>query len=531
MAFTDFSFLLLVLLAVVVYYVAPRRMRWVVLLAASMAFYWLNSGMLLLVLLATVAVTYGIGRWIEHSNACGKQEVEELGKHATRAEKKEIRARTKMRSRKILIAGVALDLGALLFLKYFNFFADGVQGVLGIFGLSVVHLDLLLPLGISFYTLQAIAYMTDVYRGKVSAEHNVLHFTLYMSFFPQIVQGPIARFNQLSKQLVEPHDFDYTRLCHGAQLVVWGLFQKLVIADRIAIPVNQVFNNWGDYHGIVLFLAAAGYGLQVYTDFNGGMDIARGVAQMLGIKLELNFKQPYFSTSVEDFWRRWHITLGKWMKDYVFYPLSLSKAFVGLGRKSRKVLGDFVGKRMAPILAMFIVYFLVGFWHGPSWKYIAYGVWNGLFLVAGILLPEQYERWASALHVDRTSFSWRCFQIVRTFVICTLGRVFSRGYSLKVSLGIFGSIFGEWNNFSSLAPGAWGTLGLDERNWFLLVLAVLVLFLVDRCHEHGLHIREAIDRQMLPIRWLTYLLAVLVIVVFGIWGSAYDASGFIYGKF
>ena len=531
MSFTDLAFFIFVGITVLLYYVVPKRVRWIVLLVASLTFYWINSGWLLLILLATCAVTFGVGLWIEASNARGKQQLKDLGKRASRAEKKELRAKTKLRSRRILAVGIVLVLGALLLLKYYDFFADNAAGLLKPFGIVPPHFSFLLPLGISFYTLQAIAYMTDVFRGKVQADRNFPQFVLFMSFFPQIVQGPIPRHKQLAEQLYEPHEFDYTRLCHGAQLAVWGLFQKMVIADRIAIPVNQVFENYTQYHGLMLFLAAAGYGLQVYADFSGGMDVARGVAQMLGIELELNFRQPYFSTSIEDFWRRWHITLGSWMKNYVFYPLSLSKAFATLSRKSRRFLGDFVGKRLPPILAMFIVYFLVGFWHGPDWKYIAYGVWNGIFLVMGILLPERYAAWADHFHINRESFSWRAFQIVRTFCICSLGRLFSRGESLDAALQMFGSIFAEWNNFTWLSESTRLTLGLDERSWILLFIAVMVLLWVDRKHEHGIRLREAIDRQQLPLRWIIYYGAILATFVYGVWGPAFDASSFIYGQF
>ena len=373
--------------------------------------------------------------------------------------------------------------------------------------------------------------MTDVYRGKISADKNVAKFALFMSFFPQIVQGPIPRHKQLAHQLYEPHSFDYVRVCHGCQLMIWGWFQKLVIADRIAIPVDLIYNNYADYHGLIVFLAAAGYGLQVYADFQGGMDIARGFSQALGIELERNFNQPYFSHSIEEFWRRWHITLGSWMRDYVFYPLSLSKGFTAISRVSRKVLGGFVGKRLPPIMAMFIVYFLVGFWHGAEWKYIAYGVWNGIFIVAGILLPEAYQFICDALHIRREAFGWRAFQVFRTFCLCTLGRLFSRGTDLTAAFDMFRSIATQWWDISFLLDGTLKTLGLDAANWLLLILCIVGLYLIDAMHERGIHIREAIDRQHIVLRWLVYLLAIDAIIVFGMYGSGYDSASFIYEQF
>ena len=278
----------------------------------------------------------------------------------------------------------------LLFFKYFNFFSGNASGLLQRIGIPVVlpALDLMIPIGISFYTLQAIAYMTDVYRGKYRADKNFFKFMLFMSYFPQIVQGPIARYDFLANQLYEGRDMEYKRCTFGIQLILWGYIKKLVIADRLAVPVNEIFNNFNEYTGMLVLLAAIGYGLQVYADFSGGMDIARGVSQVFGIELQLNFKQPYFARSIEEFWRRWHITLGAWMKDYIFYPLSLSKLSGNIGKKARLLFGSSIGKKIPSFIAMFIVYFLVGFWHGAEWKYIFYGIWNGLFIMSGILCEE-----------------------------------------------------------------------------------------------------------------------------------------------
>lgn len=529
MTFVDFSFIVFLAIVAALYFIFPKRAKWVVLLVASYVFFWLNSGYLLLVMLAATIVTFLVGLRIQDINEHGKEQLAQKG--LPRAEKKNIKAQTKRRCKPYLALGVLIDLGILLYLKYYNFFAENINIVLGSRGVSLPHINLLLPIGISFYTLQAIAYMIDVYRGKVVADRNLFKFALFMSYFPQIVQGPIPRHKQLAKQLYEPHSFDYFRFCHGCQLMIWGWFQKLVIADRIAVPVDLIYNNYTDYHGLIVFLAAAGYGLQVYADFQGGMDIARGFSQVIGIDLELNFNQPYFSHSIEEFWRRWHITLGSWMRDYVFYPLSLSKGFVGVSRISRKLLGGFVGKRLPPIMAMFIVYFLVGFWHGAEWKYIAYGVWNGIFIVAGILLPELYEKLCKILHIERTSFGWRAFQVFRTFCLCTLGRLFSRGTDLNAALAMFRSIATQWWDISFLLDGTLKTLGLDAANWLLLIACIVGMYLIDSLHERGVHIREAIDRQHIILRWLIYLAAIDAIIIFGMYGSGYDSASFIYEQF
>jgi hypothetical protein len=309
------------------------------------------------------------------------------------------------------------------------------------------------------------------------------------------VQGPIPRHGQLASQLYEGHDFDYTRMCHGVQLMVWGLFKKLVIGERIAIPVNALFDGYASYSGPILFLAAAMYGLQVYADFSGGMDVARGVAQILGIELELNFRQPYFSSSVEEFWRRWHMTMGNWMRDYVFYPLSMSKAFTAFGQKSRKVLGQYVGKRLPPFCAMFIVYILVGLWHGAAWNYVVFGLWNGVFIMLGILMDGLHDKARQLLRIQEETVTWRAFRIIRTFVVISFGRYFSRGNSLRDALDMIGRSLKNWRDITFLTNGTLLKLGLDTANWVVLGIFLLVLFHVDLAHEKGVALRESIDKQ------------------------------------
>lgn len=532
MSIVSFAFILFVAAVVLVYYIIPKKFRWIALLAGSYIFYWLNSKWLVLVLLGTSLVTYLFGLLLQREHNRNQAYLENH-KEITREEKKLLKEKQKKKNRRILGAGIALVLGALLFLKYFNFFGDNLNSLFSALGAnwSVPTLHLLLPLGISFYTLQAISYLVDIYRGKVKADKNPAKFLLFMSFFPQIVQGPIPRHGQLANQLYEGHSFDYERLCFGAQLMLWGFIKKLVIAERLAMPVNFLFENYANYTGPILFFAVVLYGLQVYTDFSGGMDIARGVAQMLGINLELNFTQPYYSTSIEDFWRRWHITMGSWMKDYIFYPLSLSKAFTNLSRKSRKILGQFVGKRLPAFLAMFIVYFCVGFWHGANWKYVAYGIWNGSFIMISILLESVYEKTRTFCRIDERTASWRMFRMVRTFTIVSLGRFFTGAKDLPIALNMFGNTFRNLGNITFFADGTLLKTGLNSSNWVVLLVFIIFLFYVDYKHEHGVSFREVFARQHLIFRWAIYIAAVLIVLIFGYYGPEYDAASFIYGQF
>ena len=533
MTFVALPFFIFVAALTLVYFLTPGKYRWIVLLLGSYYFYWSNSAWLVLVLLGTTLFTFGIGLWLQRVNDKSKAFIQAQGERLSREERTKFKQKTNRTARRILALGIVADLGALAFLKYFNFFGENINNLLSAIGQGrpVPVLNLLLPLGISFYTLQAIAYMVDIYRADERADRNPFKFMLFMSFFPQIVQGPIPRHSKLAHQLYAQHDFDYTRLCHGVQLMVWGLIKKLVIAERLAIPANYLFSQYSQYQGPVLLFASALYGLQVYTDFSGGMDIARGVAQIFGIDLELNFTQPYFSSSIEEFWRRWHITMGSWMKDYVFYPLSLSEPFTNLSRKCRKILGKYIGKRIPAFIAMFIVYFLVGFWHGPNWKYVAYGIWNGVFIMSGILLDGPYASLRKKLGINERMVTWRLFRIVRTFMLVSIGRFFSGAENLTVALSMIGRMFSRWRDISFLYDGTLLSTGLNTANWFALCLFIAFLFFVDFVHEKKVPLRQVIDRQPLAFRWLIYISAVVVILIFGYYGPTNDSSSFIYAGF
>lgn len=519
------------ILVIAAYFLIPKKGRWAVLLVASYLFYLINSEWLVLVMLAETAVTFLIGLWLENNTKKTKLQIEQQKSELSKEARKALQAKNKKRNRRVLTLGILVILGTLLFLKYYNFFANTLSAVTKLIGFRIPNLKLLLPLGISFYSLQSIAYMTDVYRGKIEADRNFLKFMLFMSYFPQIVQGPIPRYKQLANQLYEPHDFDYDRMVRGFELILWGFIKKLIIADRIAIPVAKVFDSPSGYGGLLVLLAGIGYGIQVYADFSGGMDIARGFSQIIGIDLELNFTQPYFSTSVENFWRRWHITLGGFMRDYVFYPLSLSKFFNAIGKKARKLIGDFAGKKVAPFIAMFLVYFLVGFWHGAEWKYIVYGIWNGVFIASGILLVDVYAKIKKCLHIHEDRFLWRLFQIIRTFIIISVGRFFSRAASVGTAFSMIKSIATRISDVSFLKEKGLEQLGLDRWNWILLFAGIILLLIVDIEHEKGRSIRDRVAKQNVIFRVLLVSFTITAIVILGVYGPGYDSVGFIYQQF
>jgi D-alanyl-lipoteichoic acid acyltransferase DltB (MBOAT superfamily) len=532
MAFNSFSFFLFVFMTAGIYFIVPGEKRWIVLLIASYIFYILSAGSLVILLAFTTLVAFVSAMLIEKSNTkyetakkAENQPTSDLISQLTSINKHEKR----------FISAVALTtiFTFLGIMKYSNFFSENISVLLSSFSVQTnfPRINLLLPLGISFYTFQTAGYLIDVSRGKIKADRNLLKYALFVSYFPQIVQGPISRYGELAPQLYTAHDFDYTRIKFGAQLILWGLFKKMIIADRLAFPVTTIFDNYRILNGgFISFLGGALYSLQVYCDFSGGIDIARGVSQILGITLTENFRRPFFATSIEDFWRRWHITLSSWMRDYVFYPLSLSKASIWLGRASRKAFGKKIGKYIPTFTAQLITFTLVGIWHGPDWKFVAYGLYNGILICLGILIGPTINRNLITLKINTRKLSWRVFKIIGTFILVSFGRLFSRADSLSQALNMI-----KWTvlNFdpSVLSKGTIGKIGLDPKDFGVLSISLFILLAVGIIQEKGIHVRELISKQGIILRWSIYFFGIFFIIIFGIYGIDYVSNDFIYRGF
>ncbi|MFR7985639.1 MAG: MBOAT family O-acyltransferase [Clostridia bacterium] len=523
MAFTSFYFLVFVLIVVFVYYVIPKAARWTVLLAASYVFYLISSPKTFVFVLFTTVITFLGGRYIGRKNTEHKKYIEEHGSELTREEKKERKAAVQKKKRKMVALVLILNFGVLAVVKYFRYYIEALG--------SGIHFDagFLIPLGISFYTFQSVAYIIDLYRNKFEADSNIFKFALFVSFFPQIIQGPISRYDQLAGQLYKGHAFSYTNLTFGAQLMLWGFFKKLVIADRAGILVNEVFDNHTEYQGFYILLALLFYSIQIYGDFSGGIDIARGVARILGIDMVDNFQRPYFSDSISEFWRRWHITLGNWCRDYIFYPISLSKTFGKAGKKLRKVFGDRLGKLFPVLVAQLATFLTIGIWHGAEFKYIAYGLYNGGLIILGLIFEPFLRKLEKILHINTSAFSWRMFKICRTFLLVVIGRVLPKAASFGVAISMMKSAL-------VFNPGIFLNdhlveLGLTYEDYALLLVGCAVWFVISLMQENGMKIRESLARQNILFRWAIYISAVVVVLVMGVYGPGYDASTFIYRGF
>ena len=522
-------FLLFLLGAVLLYYLMPLRIRWVALLICSYVFYLSAGFQLVIYLLLTITSNYLAGRLLDRNNLAYSAQVKEL---STRELQKELKQRFTKRKKIIVALPVILNVGVLVFFKWFNTLAAGLNTVLSplLPSLSIPTFSLLLPLGISFYTFQAVGYLIDVYRGKIPAEKNFAKFMLFVSFFPQLIQGPISRYDELAQQLFEPHHFRFTSLKSGMQLMLWGYFKKMVIADRIVVIVNEIFKNGNRYAGAYILVGTIAGAIYVYTDFSGGVDIARGAAELFGISLPQNFQRPYFSTSLAEYWRRWHITINNWWRDYVFYPLTLSKPFVRLGRFCRQHLGHQWGKMISVYVGIYVVRLINAMWHGANLIYVFSGLYNGLIITTALILTPLFEKIKTALKINTDCFSWRLFQIIRTFLLVCAGRIFVSSPNIQSAFASFRDLFAQFNPHIFF-DGTLYSLGLGEDAFHAMVVAILVVLVVSILQEKGIKIRETLNKQNEVFQWLVTVSLIFAIIIFGAYGKGYNPSSFVYMRF
>ena len=514
----------------VVYYTVAARRQWICLLAASLYFYLVSGGIRAIIFLVVTAfTTFYAALRIDALTKGYKESIRQEG--ISREEKKALRAAADKAKRRWLIAALVVNFGILVVLKYGAFLTANVDRVLERFGAATVPVpSFILPLGISFYTFQSMGYLIDVQRGKYEADRHPGKFFLFVSYFPQMIQGPIGRYDKLAHQLTKEHAWDDTNFREGFLRILWGFFKKIVIAERMAIIVTEVFTNHREYAGFVIFAGVFFYGLQIYADFSGGMDIVIGCSQIFGITMSENFRQPFFACSVSEFWQRWHMTLGSWMKDYVFYSITFSGWFAGLQKKLRKSLGRYYGKIVPTCIASFIVFTIVGIWHGANWKYLVYGFYHAVFVFSDTLLERVFEKQRQFFHVNVKAFGWKMFQILRTLLIVTFGRYLSRADDVSHALAMYKETFKSFNPWV-FTDGTFYELGVPERVCHMLLIMVLVFFAVDVLNENGIVVRKVIAKQDVVTRWTVAFAAIAVILIFGVYGEGFDASAFIYQNF
>lgn len=539
MGYNEISYLLFFLpLVVLLYSVCPQKGRKYVLTAASWVYFWLCSKYLIVYLLATTVFIYAMGLWIGRVGDGIPENYEALARKAEKTGEitPEFAAMKKKKAfhKSLMLISVIFLFGVLLYLKYTGFFLSIVNRVTaGSGGAPLAAPKLLVPVGLSFYTLEAVGYILEVYWKRIPAEHDFFGIALLIGFFPQTMEGPIARYGDTVKQFTgEQKLYARTGEDMGAACmrIFWGMFKKIVIADRLNTVVASLFDGNELPHGVMVIVAAVCYTVQLYMEFSGMMDVVIGSARLVGIRLPENFRQPFFSQTASEFWRRWHITLGAWLKDYVFYPVAASKTSKELGKKVRKKHGRYAAKLVTSALALTPVWLFNGLWHGPQLNYIFYGIYYLVLLLLEQVIDPARDAFYKKTGINRHGKGATLFRILRTWLIIFTGELFFRANGLRMGAHMFRNLFHGFG-VSQLWNGSLLRLGIDKADWLAVVLGTLVVFFYDLLVERGFSIREWMARRRTPVRWACCYALIFAVVIFGAYGTGYQAVDLIYAGF
>ncbi|MBP0726357.1 MBOAT family protein [Bacillus sp. RG28] len=530
MLFTSYPFLVFIVLLFLVYYLIPKKYQWILLLGASYLFYGFAGLHFLFFIIVTTISTYLVSKKIGQLELSKLDYLRQRKNELSKIEIKEYKTLIKSKKWKWLLLCLFINLGILAVMKYTNFTIANINYIARAFGSEgqLSYWTIAVPLGISYYTFQSVGYIIDVYRGKYSPEKNPFKLALFVSFFPQLIQGPISRFDDLSKTLFQEHSFDKRNVKFGLQRIMWGFFKKLVIADQLSVAVNTIFNDPGTYQGAYVFVGMLFYAFQLYADFTGGIDITIGIAQVLGITVKENFHRPYFSKSIAEYWRRWHISMGTWFKDYVFYPLSVSHPMLKLNRFSRSKFGDEIGKRVPVYISVLTLWFTTGIWHGASWNFIVWGLTNGVV----ILISQEFHPFYNWFHTKfkvKHTFYFRLFQVVRTILLMSSIRLFDCYEDVPLTFKMFGTMFTS-SNYFELFNGALLKLGLSIDNYIVLFFGLLTILTVSLIQRTG-NVRIKLEGKPIFVRYAVYYILIISIIVLGAYGIGYESSQFIYNRF
>ena len=482
MLFNSLHFLIFFPVVVFLYFSIPQRFRWILLLISSYYFYmsW-NAKYIILIIISTL---------IDYFSAI-----------------RIYNSKTLTMKRMFLFFSIFSNIGLLFFFKYFNFFSESLNELFKYFAIPLhpITVKVLLPVGISFYTFQTLSYTIDVYRGVIKPQRHLGIFAVYVSFFPQLVAGPIERAKNLLPQFFETHNFDYFRISNGLKLMLWGFFKKVVVADNIALFVDKVYGNVYDQSGLSLFLATILFAFQIFADFSGYSDIAIGAAQVLGFKLMDNFKRPYFASSLRDFWKRWHISLTTWFKDYVYIPLGGSRVST---------------KRW--FFNIMVVFLLSGLWHGANWTFVFWGFIHGLYMLFEIVIKpfkEAFYVFSGLIKFPKIIFF---IEWLATFFIVNISWVFFRSKDVSESFYVLSHMFSDW----SLSSINFFTTGTSLLGVLLLFVFIAIMEFVHLIEEHK-NMRYFMNDKPRYFRWAVYIIIFFLIILFG----AFNNTQFIYFQF
>lgn len=523
MSYNSILFALFFLLMLGTFSLTPNRHKWKTLLIFSLLFYSTCGIKRMIFILATSIVVYCSTRWMAKIYAEFDEQCK--NENLTSPEKTAALAPHKKRCKRILISALVFDVGCLAICKY----TGTTLGYINRFFGTSLAVRVIVPLGISYYTFSSIGYLLDVYWRKTVPSANYPKLLLCMCYFGHIVEGPITRYQKLLPQFENMSNPDYHRLTRGLQLMLWGYIKKIVIADRLAIFTNSVFGNIDTNEGFVIIVAMLFSSFRNYADFSGCMDVVYGASEIVGINLDKNFQQPFFSSSIAEFWRRWHMTLGAWFKDYIYLPLAVSPKVIAISGCFRKRFGKKAGVAATTVLCQATVWLLTGLWHGANARYIAWGIYFGFIISTSAVLSKSYARLDKKLKIDTDSNYWKKFRVMRTFCIFTVGNLFYSVSGMRKLFTAVKNIFATFNIWVFWDNTLYN-YGLDRRNFLVAILSIVLLLWVDKLQQKG-SVREMIEKKPLLVRWLIYYMGIFTLLILGIYGPGYNPSAFIYQNF
>ena len=493
MSITSFFFLCFFAAVLVIYYVIPKKAQWGFLLLVSLAYFMTSVEVqdyegwyLILYPMAAVAAVYIAALVID-------------------------RAKEQKIKRAALICAVIFCVGLLCALKFMN-------------------LGLLAPMGISFYTLTLLGYLFDVYYEIGSVQKNYGKLLLFGIYVPNMISGPIVKYKEMEGQMFEGHSLDYRRVTFGMQRMIWGFFEKLVIAERVAVIANEIFNNYQNYEGFIIWVGAAAFTFQLYADFAGCMDIVLGISECFGILLPENFNAPFMARNISEYWRRWHMTLGTWLREYLFYPLLRTKLFMTLPKKLKDKVGKKRAKQITTFLAMLILWFTIGYWHGGTWNYIVgSGLLHWFYIVSGELMEPLFVKWRAFFKINVNGKGFILFQRLRTFVLVMIGLVFFRSATVGDGLRMIGRGLSAFNPQVFVNGTVFG-LGLDWIEVTIAIVSLVLMGWVSYLRQSG-PVRERLEKMPMAVRWAILYALLFYVILLGQYGPGYSAAEFIYQNF
>lgn len=521
-------FLIFLPIVILAYYLVPKKYKHVVLLIASYIFFYSISGKLVLWIIFSTLSIHHFGLWFKSEDNKLKEEL-----LVENCNKKLIKEKFKKKRKRILLLAIFIHFGLLVFFKYLPFFSENINVILKLLKVDFrIQLPLIVaPIGISFYTLQALSYIVDVYNKKIEADDCLGRLALYLAFFPTVMEGPIARYSDVANDLWSNKKLEYKNLCFGYQRILFGLMKKIVIANRLNSAVTIIYEGWSFHNdGGIFFLGAVLYTIMLYSEFSGTADVIIGSGEIFGVKIPENFKQPFFSKTISEFWTRWHISLGSWLKDYIFYPVATSAFVKKITTITRKKFGNYFGVLVSTSIAFFLVWLFNGLWHGAGWRYIAFGMYHFMLIFLGNLFEPLSRKITDKLHINRNNYIFKFFQSFKVFLFVCIGELIFRSLGLKASMYMIKNIILNFsvkyifsNNFYSL--------GLDIHEIVIVLITIIIMFIIGILKEKNINIRQKISEKHIVIRWAIYYLLIFYIIIFGAYGAGYISLDPIYANF